>query len=504
MSTTNRQDKFASAEGRKGGGSGTTRERLIAAARDRFYRYGFRDVGIDQILSDVGISKTAFYKHFNSKDALMLAVMRAQDCWLRDYFRELIHQDTSLTPRQRLLAVFDVVDNIVKLDGFRGCFFVNVSMEFPLPHDPPHLAAADNKRAILELVTELAEQAGAENPHELARELSLLMEGAYVTRHVNNDLEAATVARQVAELIINSRIPSAHETGQQGTGQSETGQHETGQGEEPDGRAKDAVRATYNAAADLYDDPVNSYWGLFGRQTIDRLNLASGARVLDVCCGSGASAIPAATAVGGTGEVVGIDLSERLLALARAKAARQGLENVQFAVGDMFDLPYGDAEFDAVVCVFGIFFAKDMSQSVRKLWDWVRPGGCLAITTWGPRIFEPATTAFAGALQEMGLGRHNGPKPWQRVSTTSSMRSVLQKAGVAPREVTAKQHLHPITAPEDAWSIFMGSGYRGVLEQLSSAERERLRDLTIAAIRRDAVRQLEANVIYATAEKPLA
>src|ERR1700746_3291662 len=92
--------------------------------------------------------------------------------------------------------------------------------------------------------------------------------------------------------------------------------------------AKARAAATYNAAADTYDEPANSFWERFGRRTIDRLQLPSGARVLDVCCGSGASALPAAEQVGSEGSVLGIDLAEKLLACARAKAAQRGLRNV--------------------------------------------------------------------------------------------------------------------------------------------------------------------------------
>src|SRR6185503_614324 len=104
----------------------------------------------------------------------------------------------------------------------------------------------------------------------------------------------------------------------------------------------DAARAkaasTYNAASDQYDDAANSFWSRFGARTIERLELAAGARVLDACCGSGASAIPAAERVGPQGRVLGIDLAENLLALARAKAADRGLRNVEFRAGDLLDL----------------------------------------------------------------------------------------------------------------------------------------------------------------------
>lgn len=129
--------------------------------------------------------------------------------------------------------------------------------------------------------------------------------------------------------------------------------------------AKAKAAATYNAASDHYDDAANSFWGRFGRRTVERLNLSPGARVLDVCCGSGASAIPAAEAVGAQGLVIGVDLAEHLLELARRKAGHRGLNQVAFRTGDLLDLGLPEAGFDAVVCVFGIFSWREVFEYER-------------------------------------------------------------------------------------------------------------------------------------------
>src|SRR5262245_35340445 len=91
---------------------------------------------------------------------------------------------------------------------------------------------------------------------------------------------------------------------------------------------------TYGAAADHYCLPSLSFWDRFGAQTVARLRLEPGQAVLDLCCGAGASAIPAARAVGTTGRVLGIDVAEPLLGLARARAAQEGLANIEFRPGD--------------------------------------------------------------------------------------------------------------------------------------------------------------------------
>jgi AcrR family transcriptional regulator len=186
-----------------------TRKRLIDAATARFYRDGFRNVGIDQLLADVGISKTAFYKHFQSKDDLMLAVLDQHDRWIQDTLRNIAKRVGGETPLGQLHALFDVVGEILDTEGFQGCIFVNASMEFPLHHDPTHVAAARSKRAVEDIVCEMAESAGIAQPRRLAKELCLVMEGAYVTRHVTGDRETIDVARRIADAVIERHCRDA-------------------------------------------------------------------------------------------------------------------------------------------------------------------------------------------------------------------------------------------------------------------------------------------------------
>jgi AcrR family transcriptional regulator len=185
----------------------TTRERLTDAAARRFYRDGFRNVGLDQVLADVGISKTAFYKHFASKDDLVLAALERKNRWLQETLAQVIRERGGPTPAGQLRCVMDVVDRILADEEFQGCIFVKVAMEFPLPHEPAHRAAAEHKKAIEAVVSDLAARAGAADPGALARELCLIMEGAYVTRQVTGDKHAVEVARRVADRVLDAHLP---------------------------------------------------------------------------------------------------------------------------------------------------------------------------------------------------------------------------------------------------------------------------------------------------------
>jgi AcrR family transcriptional regulator len=183
-----------------------TRERLTRAAIDRFYRDGFRNVGIDQILDDVGISKTAFYKHFACKEDLMVAALDLQNEWLQETFREMIRSQGGRAAADQLRALFDVVEQIIEQDGFHGCIFVNAAMEFPLPHDPVHQLSALNKRAILDIVFEIAERAGVEAPLLLAEELCMIIDATYVGRVVTGNRDVIETARRMAERIIDAHL----------------------------------------------------------------------------------------------------------------------------------------------------------------------------------------------------------------------------------------------------------------------------------------------------------
>jgi ubiquinone/menaquinone biosynthesis C-methylase UbiE len=177
--------------------------------------------------------------------------------------------------------------------------------------------------------------------------------------------------------------------------------------------AKACVTSTYNAAADYFDAPALSFWDRIGQRTVERMSLKPGTSVLDACCGSGASAVPAAKAIGPSGRLLGVDLAENLLRLARAKASQLGLTHAEFGVKDIEELDPSTETFDAVICVFGIFFVPDMPSGVRSLWRVLRPGGQLAITTWGPRVLEPGSSAFWNAVrhERPGLSEFLQPHP---------------------------------------------------------------------------------------------
>jgi len=259
---------------------------------------------------------------------------------------------------------------------------------------------------------------------------------------------------------------------------------------------------TYNAAADFYEASPLGFWNYFGRKTIDLLSLQNGSRVLDACCGAGASALSAAELVGPKGKVIGVDVAEALLELAQAKAAERRLGNTQFELGDLLSIRFPNESFDAAVCVFGIFFVPDMAAAVQELWRCVRPGGQLAVTTWGPNLFEPANSAFWTSIKNVRADLYKGFHPWDRINDSASLLMIMREGGAESAKIADENRLHPISAVEDWWIIVLGSGYRGTIEQLNPVEREQVKEANLAFIRDEKISAIETNVLYALATKP--
>lgn len=258
---------------------------------------------------------------------------------------------------------------------------------------------------------------------------------------------------------------------------------------------------TYNAAASHFDAEPLAFWDRHGQRIVQLLDLRPGARILDVGCGTGASALPAAAAVGDLGHVTGIDVAEEMLNHARAKATVQGRRNIAFENRDMRNSALPDAHYDVVISVFSIFFVDDMRRLLEELWQKVRPGGKLAVTTWGPHAFQPCAEIFAGAMSLVRSSGDDMPRPWERLSSQKKLRQLFDGVSASSLEIVTVSDQQPLRRPEDWWTIVLGSGYRSDIDQLGDCDRARVRDHMLKGIRAAGVDAIETNAIHAIARK---
>jgi AcrR family transcriptional regulator len=179
------------------------RDHLVDTALELFYQDGFHATGIDRILETAGVARMTLYNHFKSKDELIVAALRRRDEKFRNWFMRTVERLAS-RPEDRLLAIYDALNEWFSNKDFCGCMFINASAEFGDPDDPIHMVATEHKQLVRRYLGGLVNDAGAtEGEGEaLADELMLLMEGAIVMAHVAGDHNAAGRARLGAQKLV--------------------------------------------------------------------------------------------------------------------------------------------------------------------------------------------------------------------------------------------------------------------------------------------------------------
>lgn len=178
----------------------SARERLLAAADELFYDHGIHTVGIDRVIEHAGVAKASLYNTFGSKDELILAYLGGR----RDRIAERITRFVAAapTPRERLLAVFDAQAELSAEWGYSGCAFARASAE-SRPGDMVDKATREYRTWLRELLTDLAEQAGAADPATLGRQMHLLYDGCSAASRMDHDPAAAAAARAAANTLLD-------------------------------------------------------------------------------------------------------------------------------------------------------------------------------------------------------------------------------------------------------------------------------------------------------------
>jgi SAM-dependent methyltransferase len=259
--------------------------------------------------------------------------------------------------------------------------------------------------------------------------------------------------------------------------------------------------AAWNAAADAYTDPALSFRDYFAVRILERLGLRPGVRLLDVCCGAGAVALPAAAAAGPRGRVVAMDFAEAMLRRGAGRAAAAGVRNIAWHVGELEALPFAPATFDAVVCAFGLHYAPDMRAATRALWQLVRPGGKLLVATWAGHLFEPADAAFWDAVRRVRPSLAVTSNPWDPIDTPAALAAMVASAGVPGGAVLQAPYSHLLLRPDDWWHIVLGTHYRAVVDALTPRERDLVEVLTLRPIQEDRIERIRADALFAVATR---
>ena len=224
----------------------------------------------------------------------------------------------------------------------------------------------------------------------------------------------------------------------------------------------------FDAGRDHFDVLTGPLWEPVGRATVEVARPVAGERVFDACCGAGASAIPAAQAVGPDGRVDAVDLSGRLLALGRSRGA--GLPQLSFHQADVTTWTGGP--YDVLQCALGIFFLPDMTAATRAMARQLGPGGRFVATVWHQNAMAPLPQLLAAALAPESPPGTSGSA--NRLNTAEALTGLFHSADLDEVHVTTVPMAVPLT-PELAWSVVLGSAMRARLSALDDDAVERTR-----------------------------
>lgn len=266
------------------------------------------------------------------------------------------------------------------------------------------------------------------------------------------------------------------------------------------------IGTIFDSAAVQYAEVSPLLWDRIGEATVATAGIEAGERVLDVCCGAGASAIPAAKAAGMRGHVDALDLAGGLLAHGRRRAAAEGLQNVRFIQADAVTWrPQDSRPYDVVQCVHGVFFLPDMDAAVALLTGLLRPGGRLVITTWARGAMEGFGRLFAEAVAQV---RKIPTAPPPSKEAASRLDSEEQLAvWLTARELTRVTVTRaPLRIPLDAalaWQVALGSGFRGMLAGLEESAVERVRTTFARLLDEREMTELDATSLVGTGQAPM-
>lgn len=176
--------------------------RIVTTAEGLFYSEGIQAVGVDRIIAESGVAKATFYRHFPSKESLVLGCLRRRHVAWISWLDEAVAR-LSPDPAGRALAVFDALRERFAERGYRGCAFINTIVEVADPTHAAHQVAVEHKEVLRRRVASYLRAAGVEDRVEdVARDFVMLIDGAIVASVREGNPGAATRAKAIARLLI--------------------------------------------------------------------------------------------------------------------------------------------------------------------------------------------------------------------------------------------------------------------------------------------------------------
>jgi AcrR family transcriptional regulator len=185
-------------------GGPDVRDRILATASDLFYQHGIRAVGVDLVVEKAGVAKTSLYRHFGTKDDLVVAFLQRMDEEFWKTWDEVSQQHPD-DGRAELKAQLEWIGERVNQPDYRGCPQLNIAAEYPELGHPARKFAKEHKREMRRRLKNIAEKLKSAAPDQLAGQLAVLINGAFVSTPMYKPGEATTLLQRAADALISPR-----------------------------------------------------------------------------------------------------------------------------------------------------------------------------------------------------------------------------------------------------------------------------------------------------------
>lgn len=242
---------------------------------------------------------------------------------------------------------------------------------------------------------------------------------------------------------------------------------------------KAQLKRTFDTVAEGYGGSGMEFFHNAAALLPGLFRLQGDEHLLDVATGTGIAATAIAPHLP-RGKVTGIDFSEGMLAQARDRARRLGVDNIALHPMDMQNLDFYAASFDAANCSFGLFFLPDMQGLLQHIASKVRPGGRVVVSSFGEGAFAPNVDLFLERIQRYGV---TPPEfTWKKVCTEAQFEALFEGAGLRDVEVRRHPIGYRLDDAEAWWRVVWYAGFRGLVAQLGEADLARFRQEHLAEI----------------------
>ena len=181
----------------------SAKQKIVETALELFYQQGINCVGVDRIIEEAGIAKMTFFKHFPTKKDLILEFLKVRD---ERYLNWVDTQVKAITTNEakQLEACLEVMAKWFQLDDFRGCAFINTTVEVGPGDNQEKLICVSHKNSLSQYLTQLATQAGYKNPEALADLLVIVIDGATIRAQMDSPAHAIPSLKQASEILLKN------------------------------------------------------------------------------------------------------------------------------------------------------------------------------------------------------------------------------------------------------------------------------------------------------------